>query len=277
MHGSIRILLIVVAAVFAFSAGVAAQDAGQDVSAEPGNGNGQASDSYEVLKPEVMHIDAVASLACVVQLPDNFDPERSYPLVIGLHGYGANPDRYLTNWYAFDSPEFIYAVPQAPYAYWQGTYLGYSWWLLGADDPEQWRHGVDLSQDYVLGVVDELTSQYNVSSIYALGFSQGAVLGYVLGIKHFDVFSGVACITGWLEASWLTDSELAQAADGLRVFIAHGSEDPALPLNVAHTAHDILSGHGYDVELHEFPCDTHTMTSEILQLVEDWVEGDELP
>jgi phospholipase/carboxylesterase len=251
-----------------------AQDVEQDAPVEPGDGNGQASDSYEVLEPEVMHIDALASLACVVQLPDNFDPERSYPLVIGLHGYGANPDRYLTNWYAFDSPEFIYAVPQAPYAYWQGTYLGYSWWLLGADDPEQWRHGVDLSQEYVLGVVEEVSSLYNVSGVYALGFSQGAVLSYVLGIKHYDVFSGVACITGWLEASWLNESELAQAANELRVFIAHGDEDPALPLDVAYTSRDVLSEHGYDVELREYACDTHTVTSEILQQVEDWVEGE---
>ncbi len=64
---------------------------------------------------EIHYFDSSALFECKVKLPIIYDPERAYPLVIGLHGGGNSLDEFIDIWKYFENPEFIFAVPQAPY------------------------------------------------------------------------------------------------------------------------------------------------------------------
>jgi predicted peptidase len=41
---------------------------------------------------ETFYFKSSALFRCVIQLPNNYNPDKSYPLVIGLHGGSGSPD-----------------------------------------------------------------------------------------------------------------------------------------------------------------------------------------
>jgi len=219
--------------------------------------------------PELKYFQAPALFLCPVHLPADYDPQRSYPLVIGLHGYASSPERYHSLYYAFDDPEFIYAAPQAPYPLPMGSSLGFSW-FTGEDDEELVNESVRLAELYVIDLIEQLQAQYNVSDVYLLGFSQGGCLAYVTGIKHRELFKGLICFACWFDPAWFDEETIATATD-LPIFIAHAEDDPAVEFSKGEEARDQLEADGFDVEFLPF-VGGHTLTSDALKQVEAWIE-----
>ena len=61
-------------------------------------------------------------------LPDDYDPERRYPLVIMLHGFGANMQDLAGLSPVINQRGYIYAFPNAPIAFDLGPgQAGYGW------------------------------------------------------------------------------------------------------------------------------------------------------
>jgi phospholipase/carboxylesterase len=189
---------------------------------------------------------------CRVRLPADFDSTRTYPLVVGLHGFGSNPDRFIRLWRKFgDNPRFIYACPQAPYAMSAGRDMGYSWFLHAEQDSARAAAIHVASEDYVVDAVLDLKSRYATSGIFLLGFSQGCALTYTAGMKYHELFDGLVCFGGWLETDWLTE-ETVTAAQRLRVYIGHGTEDRVVQYEAGASAAERLQALGFDVVLAPF-------------------------
>ncbi len=190
-------------------------------------------------------------LQCRVRLPDGFEPDSTYPLVVGLHGFGSSHDRFVRLWDRFgDDPRFIYACPQAPYPM-AGKELGYDWmtWVPGdSGAADRVRTG---SEEYIVEAVRSLQDRYRTGETYLLGFSQGGMFTYTTGIRHPDLFAGLVCFGAWLDTVHLDAERLAAAGD-LRVFIGHGTEDRVVEFESASTARDVLTGYGYDVTFYEY-------------------------
>jgi phospholipase/carboxylesterase len=89
---------------------------------------------------------------------------------------------------------------------------------------------------------------YEIDRIYLVGFSQGASMSYIAGIRRPDVYDGIVPFGGMIDPSWFTEDQLEAARD-LRVFIAHGNEDN---IELAQMSRDLLEGAGFDVEYREF-------------------------
>lgn len=207
---------------------------------------------------------------CYVQLPEGYDPAKTYTLVVGLHGYGASPDSFMGLWERFATRNFIFASLQAPYAFSVGNELGYSW-VTGLPGDEALEKQVTLaSVDYVARAVEELRGRYGVGEVYLLGFSQGCTLTYLTGILHHEFFDGIICFAGWLDTDILTDEVIA-AANHLRVFIAHGTEDRMVPFESSEEARDTLLKHGYSVTFHQF-AGAHRVPEEPLRAAEAWMK-----
>ncbi len=218
----------------------------------------------------IVHTDAPAFFECRVHLPEDYDPDRSYPLLVGLHGYGSNPDRFITLWERFESPNFIYASPRAPYPFKVGKDIGYSWGTWDPEDESVEERATEMSEDYIVGVVNDLTQRYNVDEVYLLGFSQGCAFAYTAGISNYGLLDGLICFGGWLDTEWLSEESIEAAAD-LRIFIAHGTEDRMVEYEVGIEARDTLTKYGYDVSFYEFD-GAHSVPEEALQAVEEWMK-----
>jgi len=222
-------------------------------------------------KGKLVFLEAPTYHKCWVHLPDSYDPARSYTLVVGLHGYGANPESFTTLWERFAEHDFIFASLQAPYAFSQGSAIGYSWTTDLPEDEEFWKQAALMSADYIGRAVEQLRGRYNVSEVFLLGFSQGCTLTYLTGILKHDLFAGLICFAGVLETDVLTEEDIG-AANHLRVFIAHGDEDRVVELAAGENARDKLTEHGYDVTFHIFK-GAHRVPEEAVHAAEAWMKG----
>lgn len=221
--------------------------------------------------PELKYYEAPALFICPVHVPEDYDPDQSYPLVIGLHGFAGSPEMFHSLYYAFDDPQYIYAAPQAPYPLPMGSYLGFSW-VLNDLEGNPIVDSLHLSEQYVLNVIEQLRADYRVSDVYLLGFSQGCALAYLTGMRHPELVTGIICFDGWFDADWFGQNEDLSAATGLRVMIAHATDDPAVAFERGVDSKEQLEKLGYDVEFLRFE-GGHTLTAEALKKVEDWVEN----
>jgi len=240
---------------------VPAQDAAEAESILPG-------------PPEITYFEATASFICPVHLPENYDPEQSYPLVVGLHGYASSPQRFHSLYYAFENPGFIYAAPQAPYALPMGSELGYGW-LPDLQNDDLYEHFSQVTQEYVLTLIDQLKARYHVSEVYLLGFSQGCALSYLVGFNNPELVSGLICYGGWLETSWFTNEQF-EAAKGIPVFIGYGRDDQLMGYDKAAAAMDELASRGFTVELYGYD-EGHSITADALKTAQQWMFGDSEP
>jgi len=232
---------------------------------------GQAKSKAEG-KGKPIYISASAEFRCRIKFPESYDESKSYPLLVGLHGYGSDPESFVGLYERFDNPQFIYAVPQAPYPYLRGNEQGYSWSApLPEDDPAGEQSKLE-SEEYVAKLVKHLKKEYNVGDVYLFGFSQGCGMTYTTGIKNHDLFKGLICFGGWFSKDWLVEKaslDLNEMND-LRVFIAHGSKDTLVKLEEGEKARDILKEHGYDVTFHEFD-GAHRVPKEALLEAQKWM------
>jgi predicted esterase len=202
-----------------------------------------------------------------VYLPENYNPKKSYPLVVGLHGFSGTADQFVRYGSEFEDTEMIYVAPQAPFAVKSASGIGYSWVLF--DDKELVYKSGKLSSRYICDIVKDIKTQYNVDSTYLFGFSQGCIMSYVIGIKNHEIFDGLICFGGWLEDELISDDEIEEAND-LKVFISQGDVDNALQNGGGQGAYDTLKKHGYDVEYHKFH-GGHFIPDTALNAAEEWM------
>ncbi|HUT02990.1 MAG TPA: hypothetical protein VM163_03775 [bacterium] len=223
-------------------------------------------------KGEAIYISASAEFKCRLMFPEGYDPKRTYPLLVGLHGYGSDPESFVGLWNRFDNPQFIYAVPQAPYPYMRGNEQGYSW-----EAPVPWDNLISErswreSEEYTVKLVRRLREKYKIGDVYLLGFSQGSGLAYTAGIKNHELFAGVIAFGGWLSTEWLVEKsgfDLKEAKT-LRIFIAHGSKDNVVKPEEGLKAKSILEKHGYNVTFYEFD-GAHRVPKEALLEAQKWM------
>jgi len=210
-----------------------------------------------------------AALARVrVVLPAEFDAGEKYDLVVGLHGRGADAASFALLWERLGGAPFIYAVPEAPYEIEEGGARGFCWTLEGAGDASE-AQSRELTVAYVAAVVKDLKKRYHVSRVYLLGFSQGASVAYLAGVKHAGLVDGIVCFGGWFQPAWFSDGDWEKAAS-LRVFISHGRADTVIPFAEGEKARDLFFARGVDVCFLESD-GGHAVPVEHLKLVLDWM------
>jgi predicted esterase len=211
-------------------------------------------------------------LKCRIHLPENYDPEKRYTLIIGLHGYGSNPDRFITLWKRFGDDKFIYASPQAPYPFPVGTVVGYSWGMWSENKAVS-NSVTEMSEEYVCDVVKSISMRYNIDKVYLMGFSQGCAYTYSTGIKNHYLFEGLICFGGWLDTDWVPEYSIKKAKN-LRVFIAHGKGDNSVKFEEGEKAFEVLKESEYDVSFHDFE-GGHAVPEETMKEAISWIDEGE--
>ena len=227
---------------------------------------------------EVVYVPGSAYLECRLLLPKNYDPAKEYPAVIGLHGMGSRPEDFLESCApdderrGFEQREFYLVVPRAPYPFPVRGTIGYSWRVLGPARGDVAATSWSKSEQDVMSVLSWLKSEHKVGRVYLLGGSQGAALALTTGIRFHDQIDGVIGLGAWLDRSQVS-TEALEAAKGLRVFLAHGTEDDVIPISTGMEVRDRLKAAGYDVTFHEFK-GGHVVDGGALNAAEKWMRGE---
>lgn len=209
-------------------------------------------------------------LQYVLVRPEGFEPDGSWPLLIILHGFGASMYDLASIAGALDPSGYVYAFPNAPFEVDLGGGIGYSW---SADRPgviptSNDGASVDEKLDSCIAELLEATSVAPGRAILG-GFSQGAGVTLRFGLPRPDVFAGLVALSGFFrDADALRDQLPAQRAQP--IFMAHGRQDPIVPIEHAYQTKSFLENAGYAPEYHEYDM-PHTVSEEVLQDLVPWL------
>jgi poly(3-hydroxybutyrate) depolymerase len=179
------------------------------------------------------------STLCLFSVPAGYEPERSWPLVVGLHGYGSDAARFHDLWRKAAGVEgFVLATPQGEERTDEG--VGWSW---GEASDGTIRRCIDGVREAV---------RVDPERVYVAGFSQGAKVACRLGLRYPHVFAGIAALgcnfrTVSLAAGGGGSGDAAGTLTGLRVYVGRGELEP--DPDVARAAVDTLRARGCAVEL----------------------------
>jgi len=89
--------------------------------------------------------------------------------------------------------------------------------------------------------------------IVLAGFSQGGAMALHTALRHAERVAGVLALSCFLPLADTLEAEASPANRGAPVFMAHGTDDPLIPLERGRAARDRLVAAGYRVEWHEYP------------------------
>jgi predicted peptidase len=161
-----------------------------------------------------------------VYVPTKYSATTPTPLVIALHGLGANEDSF------FDSYERVPPQLAEKHGFLMAAPLGYrvdgfyGSRIMGGTDVASQRRG-DYSEKDVLEVLRLMKANYNVdeSRIYLIGHSMGAIGTWALAAKYPDIWAATAAFAG------TGSPALAEQMKAIPQFVVHGDNDPTV--NVA--------------------------------------------
>ena len=88
--------------------------------------------------------------------------------------------------------------------------------------------------------------------IVLAGFSQGGAIVLQTGLRHPERLGGILALSTYLPLASLVEAERHAANLDLPIFMAHGSQDPMIPIGRAQRSREVLEGLGYAVQWHEY-------------------------
>jgi polyhydroxybutyrate depolymerase len=150
-----------------------------------------------------------------LKVPTGYDPSSAYPLVILLHGFGANgllQAAYFGYLQLVNKEQLLLAFPDGKSNkqyknYWNATHACCDFYGSGVDDA-----------GYLSGLVKEIRAVYNVDPrrIYFIGHSNGGFMSYRMACDHADTVAAIVSLAG---------ATFAKPASTVSVLQIHGNLD----------------------------------------------------
>ena len=214
-------------------------------------------------------INEGSGLHYITIVPDEYDSDSAYPLVVMLHGFGANMQDLAGLAPAINDTGYVYACPNAPIPFELGPgQTGFGWMTpRGGGTPEETANSEQLLSDFF----DTVFEQFNVMPGQALllGFSQGGGMTYRCGLGRADKFAGLAALSATLPDS---DELLARLPSERKqpIFIAQGRYDQMVSEDTAHSAKTFLENNGYSPDFYLYDMG-HEISGEELGDLVPWM------
>ena len=189
------------------------------------------------------------------------------PLLLLLHGYGSNEN----DLFAFADhlhPSLLVVSLRAPHAL---PMMGHAWYSIHFDSEQgKWSDDKEAigSRERVLQFMNELMEAhpYDKTQVHLLGFSQGAILSYALGLTYPKRFASVIALSGYLNENI---TQLPQTEDAPALYAAHGSLDEVIPLDWGQRSAELLKQKGFAIQFDAFPVG-HTVGQEGFYKLLEW-------
>jgi phospholipase/carboxylesterase len=102
-------------------------------------------------------------------------------------------------------------------------------------------------------IANEVARGIQPANIVLAGFSQGCAMALHTGLRHADKLAGIMALSGYLPLADSVAAERSPANAHTPIFMAHGTQDPVVPLPRAAASRDALQALGYAVDWHTYP------------------------
>jgi len=176
------------------------------------------------------------------------DANDASPLLVGLHGRGDTAEGFAHAWRNFPAKLEI-ALALAPLPYGDGR----AWfdWPPGMTD-DALADAVGAAEAKLWPAIVELA---HGRKVLISGFSQGAVLAYVMAVRHPDTVAYAFPIAGRMPDKLLPRGNVRTAP----VYALHGTADATIGIAASREAIAAFTAVGATAELHEFAGVGHTI------------------
>jgi phospholipase/carboxylesterase len=132
--------------------------------------------------------------------------------------------------------------------------------------------GVESSARIVAGLIAAQRDQgIAAQRIVLAGFSQGGAIALHAGLRHPERLAGIMALSTYLAVPDGLAAAVSDANRELPIFLAHGSQDPVVPLAASERARVLLRALGYRVQCHTYPM-AHSVCGEELRDISCWLE-----
>lgn len=160
-------------------------------------------------------------------LPENYNPQKTYGLIVALHGY-TNNEYGITKGFGDWRPNDLIIVG----AYGRGD-MGYR--SIGEQD--------------VLDIMERMKESFHIDPdrVYLTGISMGGMGTWRIGQFYADRFAAIAPFCGW------STPDFAENLQHVPMMIVHGDKDTSVPitLNLDIIARLKQLGYSYDYQILE--------------------------
>jgi phospholipase/carboxylesterase len=115
--------------------------------------------------------------------------------------------------------------------------------------------------------------------IVLAGFSQGGVIALQTGLRYRAPLAGIIALSTYLALDESLDAEAQAANREVPILMAHGTQDPVIPMQLAERSRDSLTRRGYKVDWQAYPMPHSVCAEEVEEIGEFLMEhlGGEKP
>ncbi len=181
-------------------------------------------------------------LPVLVYTPENYDPNKQYPLLLFLHGLGESGTGEFQRLAIHGPPKliakegkhfpFVVVSPQSPKPTGDFQTVIDSW-----------------KSDELMALLDNVESQYSInkSRVYVSGLSMGGFGTWRLVANHPERFAAAIPVCGGGKPEW------AESLKSTPIWAFHGAKDSVVPLKGSEEMVTALQRAGGDVKLTIYP------------------------
>ncbi|MEJ2172309.1 MAG: alpha/beta hydrolase [Woeseiaceae bacterium] len=110
--------------------------------------------------------------------------------------------------------------------------------------------------------------------IVVAGFSQGGAIALYTGLRHPERLGGLMALSTYLPMPETFQAEVVERATpdnrDMPIFMAHGTFDPVLPMQLGSSSAELLRGYGYSIEWHDYPM-AHSVCPQEINDIRAWL------
>ena len=144
-------------------------------------------------------------------------------------------------------------------------------WYDVTGDGRQDAAGIRASQARVEALIARERSRgIAPGAIVLAGFSQGGAMALHTGLRHPERLAGILALSTYLPLPDTLAQEASKANRDLPILMAHGTQDPVIPLSWAARSRDHLTSLGYALDWHEYPM-PHSVCAQEIADISHWL------
>ncbi|KAM0748940.1 Phospholipase/carboxylesterase [Meredithblackwellia eburnea MCA 4105] len=203
--------------------------------------------------------------------------------LIFAHGFGAtSSDWYMLSELPVIRSHFKCIFPQAPLrpiSIARGEQIPAWFDIINTDhrrrkeDGDEDEFGMEESLDTLRELVRKEVEEGGIdrSRVFVGGFSQGAALALLMGIKGAEL-GGVIALSAYLPLQWKIQKMKAERANSLPVFWAHGTHDQVISYETGVKGCQTMKTAGMkEIEFHTYKGVQHGYCEEELEDLNEWL------
>ncbi len=134
------------------------------------------------------------------------------------------------------------------------------------------KAGIEESQQAILKFIErEIERGVKSHNIILAGFSQGGAIALHTALRFNKPLAGIMGLSTYLPLIDNVKKELCDENKNTPIFLAHGNQDPIIPIQLATTTKSFLQGLTYNITLHHYEME-HSVCAQEITDISSWIK-----